>query len=859
MRFDPSLGWETLETEHFTLIFPSELEGLAGRAAQLAEQAYKLWADRLRYRPEERIFLVLTDQSDLTRTATELLPHSVIVIDHPGGGAFEPWEPPLGLEALIASEYARIVDQTRVGGLTGELRAILGNVVRPGALKPLLFKEGLSALALEDHTLLEMVARTLVQTDHFPTLAQLSYPYEKGTWPPSRLQARAVGLLLLEYLEEAYGKDTPAALSRAYGERPLASATLGALAIATGQPSRRVLQGFHDWLKKHYGSGVEAPHTLLIDLGYRTSDPAWSPDGGAIVYFHSDPQRLAGLRLLKLDGDRWDDRPLLPCECGPPAWLDGGTLVYPKLGTDDGVHLFYDLYRYDLLRNREERLTYGERVYLVRPFPDGRRLLVVRNGRGLKSSLVVFDVLTRSRQILKEFGPAERVRSLALSPDGQWIALSLASEGQGEDLYLLRAEGGELIPLTADPARDLDPAFSTDGKFVLFTSDRDGDFDLYTLRLQDRRLFRVTRTSTGDFKPAVSPDGQKLAFIHYSPEGFELHMMEYDPERWQPLETIEIPQQANPLKTLSGQGLSPQSYDPRPLLVPTFWLPLVGPGGLALFTQGEDPLRQHAYSLTLGVGLDLRGLFYELSYSNAQRIPRFHLKLQGSPLRQRQTLIFEFPFSLGLNARRTLTLGLSLAPSESGLSVGGKFEDLEGFDLFRRHSLLDLEGGLIWTSDEGLIRRLTLDWEERIRLPLASPFGDHEWLFKAKAAWGDRREFRLGDGEYPLRGLKGALEGSQLIFTSVEYRFPVLTLEWGGPEGAAWPLFLDVLRGSLFADLGMVGSPLEFTKLKIGVGLELQLKLILGYGLTGGWVRLGLAYSPTENESRLYLAFSREL
>lgn len=862
IRFDPSLSWEALQTEHFTVIFPKELRTLAGRAARIAEQAYEFWADKLQYRPKERTFLVLTDQSDLTRTAVSMLPHNVIVIDHPGGEASKPWESPLGLEALILSEYARIADQTRVGGLTQDLRAILGKIVSPGALKPLFLKEGLSALALKDHSLPEMVARTLVQADRLPTLAQLSYPYEKRTWPPSKLQAEAVGLLLLEYLEEAYGQEAPAALSRAYGERPLASTTLGALAIATGDPSHQVLQDFQAWLEGRFGpDSYEIKAHPLSGLGYQTGDPAWSPDGGAIVYFHSDPQRLAGLRLLKLDGDRIEDRPLIPCECGPPAWLDGGTLVYPKLGTDDGVHLFYDLYRYDLLHRREERLTYGERVYLVRPFPDGRRLLVARNGRGLRSSLIVFDLLTRSRLILKEFGPTERVRSLALSPDGKLAVLSLSSEGRGEDLYLLGIDGGGLVPLTADPARDLDPAFSPDGEFVLFTSNREGSFDLYALHLQDRKLFRITRTPTGNFQPTVSPDGKKIAFVSYSPEGFDLHVIEYDLQRWQPLGTIEISQQTPPSQAPSGGGPSTQSYDPRPLLVPTFWLPLVSPGHLALFTRGEDPLRQHAYSLTLGVGLDLREPFYELSYLNTQRIPRLHLKFQGSPLRQRQTFMFEFPFSLGLNTRRTLTLGLSLEPSESGIFIGGKFEDLEGFDLFRRRSLLALEGGLALNSDGGLIRRLTLDWEERIKLPLGSPSGAYEWLFKAQAAWSDREEFRLGgvDGPYPLRGLKGRLKGSQLLLTSAEYRFPVLGLEWGGPQGAAWPLFLDLLRGNLFADLGLVGPPLEFTQLKLGVGLELQLKLILGYGLAEGWVHLGMAYSPAENESQLYLTLSREL
>ena len=70
-------------------------------------------------------------------------------------------------------------------------------------------------------------------------------------------------------------------------------------------------------------------------------------------------------------------------------------------------------------------------------------------------------------------------------------------------------------PLTHDRAKDVEPAWSPGGDYVVFRSDRDGVSNLYAFRLADRALLRVTNVLGGAFTPDVSPGGDRLAFAEY--------------------------------------------------------------------------------------------------------------------------------------------------------------------------------------------------------------------------------------------------------------------------------------------------------------------------------------------------------
>lgn len=109
------------------------------------------------------------------------------------------------------------------------------------------------------------------------------------------------------------------------------------------------------------------------------------------------------------------------------------------------------------------------------------------------------------------------------SADGRWIVFTSERNGLGQaDIYRVRSDGTGLERLTDNPALDDQAALSPDGSKVAFVSTRDTHkANVWILDLRTRQLTNLTMMPgipgdsikpDGFFRPAWSPDGQWIAF-----------------------------------------------------------------------------------------------------------------------------------------------------------------------------------------------------------------------------------------------------------------------------------------------------------------------------------------------------------
>ena len=56
-----------------------------------------------------------------------------------------------------------------------------------------------------------------------------------------------------------------------------------------------------------------------------------------------------------------------------------------------------------------------------------------------------------------------------------------------------------------DPAFDSDPVWSPDGRHITFSSNRDGDYDIYVMDADGSNIVQLTDDSAVDFSPAWQP------------------------------------------------------------------------------------------------------------------------------------------------------------------------------------------------------------------------------------------------------------------------------------------------------------------------------------------------------------------
>ena len=103
--------------------------------------------------------------------------------------------------------------------------------------------------------------------------------------------------------------------------------------------------------------------------------------------------------------------------------------------------------------------------------------------------------------------------NLDVSPDGQRIAFDLLG-----DIYEMPITGGEAVPLLSGHAWEVQPQYSPDGRFLAFTSDRNGADNIWAVELDNtENKQQITHESFRLLNnPSWHPSGGYLAAKKHS-------------------------------------------------------------------------------------------------------------------------------------------------------------------------------------------------------------------------------------------------------------------------------------------------------------------------------------------------------
>jgi TolB protein len=99
----------------------------------------------------------------------------------------------------------------------------------------------------------------------------------------------------------------------------------------------------------------------------------------------------------------------------------------------------------------------------------------------------------------------------AWSPDGRQIVYVTDADGDYE-IAVMKSDGTARRVLTKNRSADRYPDWMPDGRHIVFTSDRDGDAEIYSMRADGTDVVQLTANDALDRMPDVSPDGTQIVF-----------------------------------------------------------------------------------------------------------------------------------------------------------------------------------------------------------------------------------------------------------------------------------------------------------------------------------------------------------
>jgi Tol biopolymer transport system component len=102
------------------------------------------------------------------------------------------------------------------------------------------------------------------------------------------------------------------------------------------------------------------------------------------------------------------------------------------------------------------------------------------------------------------------------SPDGKYIVFTGQRNGDF-DIYRIPSAGGPEVRLTNTPGLDDGPEYSPDGRYIYFNSVRSGNMQVWRMKADGSAPEQLTSDTCNNWFPHISPDGKWVVFISFLP------------------------------------------------------------------------------------------------------------------------------------------------------------------------------------------------------------------------------------------------------------------------------------------------------------------------------------------------------
>ncbi len=920
---DPHLEWRTLKTKHAQVHYHQPLGPLAQRIADAIERAHAELSVLFNTTSDQITHIVLSDQSDDANGFAKVLPYKTIQLyatapdDLSPLADYDDW-----LLTLVTHEYSHIMHIDTIGGIPAIVNAIFGKVMAPNSIEPRWFLEGLAVHNESEYTtagrirssIFEMYMRADVLDDQLLRLDQISHIADR--WPHGT-QWYLYGSRFAHYIAETYGKDALARFAKIYGSQPIPYGLSRTAKRVTGLTFPELYTNFTRSLRDRVQREADLTRAQGVVEGKRITfhgESTRSPrflDNRRIAYVATTNRMRSQVRVMPLDDiDRFEEVTRVQGTATLGVHRASKRIVASSLNSFRNLYYRYDLHLYDDEGKHRTRLSQGLRAHEPDIDPSGR-YVAFRLNRAGTSHLAFVDLAEKQKKtrVIWKSPEMGQVYTPRFSPDGKRIAFSVWQRGGFRDIVVLDFVTRKATRITHDRAFDSGPAWTPDGKSLLFSSDRGGVNNIYSYDFASTSLKQITNVLTGAFSPDVSPDGKQLVYLGYTSKGYDVFVMSLKAETFrEPGPYVVQREDARPTQKAN---LESSSYNPLNTLGPRAYYLAYNDNGiekqLTVSTHGTDAVGLHRYNIQTNLGLERGYPSFAATYSLNRYVvipslrvfrdvaPQQNLVVGGE---QRTWIENSYGASLGLSytflrafSRDTVSLnytwsmidklqpfGGKIDPNTSlprlpflgrlsNLSLGWLYSDTERY-IYDISSSRGTRVGITTTTSHPMLasdrRSQAFEWNIARYIPLSYRYAHVLALhYRGGAGWSDtptRPLFALGGMSQP------SLVDALVNYTSVSgtglrgYRpfdrggnqYHLLQIDyrfllWRMQRGiATLPFFINRLYAAPFVDVGdAFFGKLDFNRIRAGTGVELFIDYTVAY-VDELTMRLGFARGINE-------------
>lgn len=209
----------------------------------------------------------------------------------------------------------------------------------------------------------------------------------------------------------------------------------------------------------------------------------------------------------------------------PTEFAGGGFIVFTSNRAEDGT---FNLWRMDTDGSNLAQITtdFGEAVF-ADISPDGSRIAF----SSMDTDTWLIYLTDADGSNLEQFTDFSSAVS-DWSPDGNGLIFNSDHDDEPvdtPDIWAMNLDGTGLVELLDEPpTADFNPQWSPDGSQVLFVSDRTGNFDLFVMDADGSNIVQLTDDPGRDFEARWSPDGGRIAFASDRAGTQDIWLMEAD-------------------------------------------------------------------------------------------------------------------------------------------------------------------------------------------------------------------------------------------------------------------------------------------------------------------------------------------